>query len=64
MALKPSSIIAQVAGSTTTERVESVELAITEAAPGCASGQGYYFAKPLEASAALEYLKGRVGTAR
>ena len=45
--------------STTAEGVESVELATTLAALGCASGQGFYFAKPLEASAALEYFKGR-----
>jgi EAL domain-containing protein (putative c-di-GMP-specific phosphodiesterase class I) len=26
---------------------------------GCASGQGYYFAKPLEPGAALDYWKSR-----
>ena len=46
--------------STTAEGVETVELATTLAALGCASGQGYYFAKPLEAAAALEYWKSRV----
>jgi len=45
--------------STTAEGIETVELATTLAALGCSSGQGYYFAKPLEASAALEYWKGR-----
>ena len=45
--------------STTAEGVETVELATTLAALGCASGQGYYFAKPLEAEAALEYWKDR-----
>src|SRR4051812_11712288 len=41
--------------STTAEGIETVELATTLATLGCASGQGYYFAKPLEAEAALEY---------
>ena len=45
--------------STTAEGVETVELATTLAALGCASGQGYYFAKPLEADAALEYWRSR-----
>ena len=45
--------------STTAEGIESVELATTLATLGCASGQGYYFAKPLEASAALEYWRSR-----
>jgi diguanylate cyclase (GGDEF)-like protein len=45
--------------STTAEGIETVELATTLATLGCASGQGYYFAKPLEAGAALEYWKGR-----
>ncbi|MDQ3245788.1 MAG: EAL domain-containing protein, partial [Pseudomonadota bacterium] len=35
--------------STTAEGVETVELATTLATLGCASGQGFYFAKPLEA---------------
>ena len=34
--------------STTAEGIETVELATTLAALGCAAGQGYYFAKPLE----------------
>ena len=38
---------------------ETVELATTLATLGCSSGQGYYFAKPLEADAALEYWKAR-----
>jgi len=45
--------------STTAEGIETVELATTLATLGCASGQGFYFAKPLEASAALEYWKSR-----
>jgi diguanylate cyclase (GGDEF)-like protein len=45
--------------STTAEGIETVELATTLATLGCASGQGYYFAKPLEAHAALEYWKSR-----
>ena len=45
--------------STTAEGVETVELATTLATLGCASGQGFYFAKPLEADAALEYWKSR-----
>ena len=45
--------------STTAEGIETVELATTLATLGCASGQGYYFAKPLEADAALEYWKTR-----
>src|SRR5579884_3659708 len=45
--------------STTAEGIETVELATTLATLGCASGQGYYFAKPLEADTALEYWKSR-----
>ena len=45
--------------STTAEGIETVELATTLAALGCSSGQGFYFAKPLEAEAALEYWKSR-----
>jgi len=45
--------------STTAEGIETVELATTLAALGCASGQGFYFAKPLEAEAAIEYWKSR-----
>jgi diguanylate cyclase (GGDEF)-like protein len=45
--------------STTAEGIETVELATTLATLGCASGQGFYFAKPLEAGAALEYWRGR-----
>jgi diguanylate cyclase (GGDEF)-like protein len=45
--------------STTAEGVETVELATTLATLGCASGQGFYFAKPLESDAALEYWKSR-----
>ncbi|HET9811216.1 MAG TPA: EAL domain-containing protein [Sphingomicrobium sp.] len=45
--------------STTAEGIETVELATTLAALGCASGQGYYYAQPLEPDAALEYWKSR-----
>ena len=45
--------------STIAEGIESVELATTLATLGCSSGQGYYFAKPLEADAALAYWKSR-----
>ena len=45
--------------STTAEGIETVELATTLATLGCASGQGFYFAKPLEATAALDYWKSR-----
>ena len=45
--------------STTAEGIETVELATTLATLGCASGQGFYFARPLEAGAALEYWKSR-----
>lgn len=45
--------------STTAEGIETVELATTLATLGCASGQGFYFAKPLAAEAALEYWKSR-----
>ena len=45
--------------STTAEGIETVELATTLAALGCKSGQGFYYAKPLQAEAALEYWKSR-----
>jgi diguanylate cyclase (GGDEF)-like protein len=45
--------------STTAEGIETVELATTLAALGCSAGQGYYFARPLEPEAALEYWKTR-----
>src|SRR5687767_4566604 len=45
--------------STTAEGIETVELATTLATLGCASGQGFYYAKPLEAGAALDYWKSR-----
>jgi diguanylate cyclase (GGDEF)-like protein len=45
--------------STTAEGIETVELATTLATLGCASGQGFYFARPLEADKALEFWKSR-----
>jgi diguanylate cyclase (GGDEF)-like protein len=45
--------------STTAEGVETVELATTLATLGCASGQGFYFARPLEPAAALDYFNSR-----
>ncbi len=45
--------------ATTAEGVETVELATTLAALSCASGQGFYFAKPLEPCAALAFWKAR-----
>ena len=52
--------------STIAEGIETVELATTLATLGCASGQGFYYAKPLEADAAYQYLasrrSGRSGT--
>ena len=45
--------------STTAEGIETVELATTLAALGCASGQGFYFAKPLEPADAIEYWQSR-----
>jgi EAL domain-containing protein (putative c-di-GMP-specific phosphodiesterase class I) len=45
--------------STTAEGIETVELATTLAALGCASGQGFYYAKPLEPDAAMEYWRSR-----
>ena len=45
--------------STTAEGIETVELATTLATLGCASGQGFYFAKPLAPERALEYWKSR-----
>ena len=45
--------------STTAEGIETVELATTLATLGCASGQGFYFAKPLEAGEAFEYWNSR-----
>jgi diguanylate cyclase (GGDEF)-like protein len=45
--------------STTAEGIETVELATTLATLGCASGQGFYFAKPLEPAAAVDYFNAR-----
>ena len=43
--------------STTAEGIETVELATTLATLGCASGQGFYFAKPLEAECGARILE-------
>lgn len=45
--------------STTAEGIETVELATTLATLGCSSGQGYYFARPLEPAAALDFWRSR-----
>jgi diguanylate cyclase (GGDEF)-like protein len=45
--------------STTAEGVESRELATTLATLGCSSGQGYFFARPLEAGQALDFWRSR-----
>jgi len=45
--------------STTAEGIETVELATTLATLGCASGQGYYFARPLESASAMDYFHSR-----
>jgi EAL domain-containing protein (putative c-di-GMP-specific phosphodiesterase class I) len=45
--------------STTAEGIESAELATALAALGCANGQGFHFAKPLEAQSALEFFRSR-----
>ena len=45
--------------STTADGIETVELATTLATLGCASGQGFYFAKPLESDVALDFWKSR-----
>ncbi len=45
--------------STTAEGIESRELATTLAALGCDSGQGFYFAKPLQPDAAVAYWRSR-----
>lgn len=50
--------------STTAEGIETVELATTLSALGCSSGQGFYFARPLEADSALDYWKSRLRTGR
>jgi diguanylate cyclase (GGDEF)-like protein len=52
--------LAEALGMTTTaEGIETVELATTLATLGCAHGQGFYFARPLEAKAALDFWKSR-----
>ena len=49
--------LAQALGmQTTAEGIETLELAQTLAVLGCTYGQGYFYARPLEASAALEML--------
>jgi diguanylate cyclase (GGDEF)-like protein len=45
--------------STTAEGIESRELATTLATLGCASGQGYFFARPLAADCAVDYWRSR-----
>lgn len=45
--------------STTAEGIETVELATTLAALGCVSGQGFYFAEPLNREDALQFWQNR-----
>jgi EAL domain-containing protein (putative c-di-GMP-specific phosphodiesterase class I) len=45
--------------STTAEGIESAEAERTLANLGCDTGQGYHFARPLTADAALEYYRTR-----
>ena len=45
--------------STTAEGIETVELATTLAALGCATGQGFHFARPLVADAAIDFWQSR-----
>ena len=50
--------LAQALGmKTTAEGIETLELAQTLAALGCTYGQGYAYARPLEADAALQLLR-------
>jgi EAL domain-containing protein (putative c-di-GMP-specific phosphodiesterase class I) len=52
--------LAQALGmQTTAEGIETVELSQTLAALGCSYGQGYFFARPLEADAAYAMLLDR-----
>ena len=48
--------------STTADGIETVELATTLAALGCASGQGFHFAEPLAADKAVDFWRSRVRT--
>ena len=41
--------------ATTAEGIETIETARTLAALGCTTGQGFHFAPPLSAAAALDY---------
>jgi diguanylate cyclase (GGDEF)-like protein len=54
--------LADALGKTTTaEGVETIELSQTLAALGCSHGQGYFYAAPLEADAALAYWREKLG---
>nr|WP_235525618.1 MULTISPECIES: bifunctional diguanylate cyclase/phosphodiesterase [unclassified Sphingomonas] len=54
--------LAQALGmKTTAEGIETIELAQTLAALGCTYGQGYFYAKPLEADAAFAMIGTGVG---
>src|SRR5512133_2720134 len=52
--------LAEALGMTTTaEDIETEDQATTLATLSCASGQGFYFAKPLEQDAEVEFWKSR-----
>ena len=54
--------LADALGKTTTaEGVETIELSQTLAALGCSHGQGYFYAAPLEADAALAFWREKLG---
>ena len=58
--VRASLSLAQALGmQTTAEGIETVELSQTLAALGCSYGQGYFFARPLEADAAYAMLLDR-----
>jgi EAL domain-containing protein (putative c-di-GMP-specific phosphodiesterase class I) len=47
---------------TTAEGIESAEISSALRDLGCTNGQGYYFARPLDAGAAYAFLKDSAST--